>query len=156
MVRVGRDLKDHLVLQKCELCLGFQGPMRQSVLSLCLSFPHETLTVINHFETHHLKKKSSMKYVAGNNADFFCLFVLTHDSNSQRLELELNSAQTEKKFYYHYSHELYLHRIILCTIGGRRAEHQVLCGSLGCLPTQPDTVVAQLRDAQGARGQQRH
>lgn len=79
-----------------------------------------------------------------------------HDTNSQRLELQLNSAQRLKNCYYHYSCELYLCGIVLCSVGGCGAEHQVLGGSLGWGPAQPDAVVAQLGDAQGARGRQRH
>lgn len=68
----------------------------------------------------------------------------------------MRRAQTEQNQYCCYSHEPYLHRIVLCSVRGCRAEHQVLRGSRGCLPAQPHAVVAQLRDAQGAGGRQRH
>lgn len=61
--------------------------MRQSVLSLCLNFPHENLTVINCFQIHHKKKKiSSMKDVAGKNPDTFFFFkhmIPIHKGQSQ-------------------------------------------------------------------------
>lgn len=135
-------------------CLGFQGPRRQPDLSLDLISHMKPLKDRNRFETNHWKKNLLWKLFLAIILIHF--FLWPHDTNYQNLELALNSAQTEKKRCYHHCDKLYLCCVILCSIRGCRAEHQVVCGSLGCFPAQPQTVVAQLRHTQGARGRQRH